>query len=67
MTSYVILMFPYVDDGGQPQVAWVYYQSKGIVTGEQFGSNQGCLSYEIQHCDHRITDNIWKYLSPILK
>ncbi|XP_065315350.1 probable serine/threonine-protein kinase clkA [Gordionus sp. m RMFG-2023] len=53
-------MFPYVDDGGQPQVAWVYYQSKGIVTGEQFGSNQGCLSYEIQHCDHRITELIYK-------
>ncbi|CAK9294025.1 unnamed protein product [Gordionus sp. m RMFG-2023] len=52
-------------DGGQPQLAWAYYRSNGIVTGGQFGSNQGCLPYEIPHCDHHTT-GIYKPCSKVV-
>ncbi|CAK9294017.1 unnamed protein product [Gordionus sp. m RMFG-2023] len=56
MTSYVILMLSICRcGGGQPQMARARYQFKGIVTGGQFGSNQGCLPYEIQHRDYHTT------------
>ncbi|CAK9294026.1 unnamed protein product [Gordionus sp. m RMFG-2023] len=42
-------------EGGHIDDAWNYYQSNGLVTGGQYGSNQGCLPYEIQHCDHQTT------------
>nr|XP_018898901.1 PREDICTED: cathepsin B-like cysteine proteinase 4 [Bemisia tabaci] len=43
-------------DGGRPDKAFEYYVKKGIPTGGEFGSNQGCMPYEIKGCSHHMGD-----------
>jgi len=37
-------------NGGDPLMAWKYWKTKGVVTGGPYGSDQGCLPYEIPPC-----------------
>lgn len=39
-------------NGGFPGAAWHYWVRKGIVSGGQYGSKQGCRPYEIAPCEH---------------
>jgi len=42
-------------NGGYPEAAWQHFKSVGLVTGGQYGTNEGCLPYQLPHCDHHIT------------
>lgn len=39
-------------EGGYPSAAWQYWVQTGVVTGGQYGTNQGCAPYSLAHCDH---------------
>ena len=41
-------------NGGVPGTAWHYWVRSGIVSGGNYGSNQGCRPYEIPPCEHHI-------------
>lgn len=41
-------------NGGFPGAAWNYYVHSGIVSGGLYGSNQGCVPYEIAPCEHHV-------------
>ncbi|GLV32083.1 Cathepsin B [Carabus blaptoides fortunei] len=41
-------------NGGFPGQAWNYWVHKGIVSGGNFNSNQGCQPYEIPPCEHHV-------------
>jgi len=41
-------------NGGFPGAAWSYWSRKGLVSGGQYGSNQGCQPYIIQPCEHHV-------------
>jgi cathepsin B len=41
--------------GGFPAAVWGWYVKDGIVTGGQYGTNQGCQPYSLPHCDHHTT------------
>lgn len=41
-------------NGGMPSSAWEYFKETGIVTGGQYGSNEGCQPYEIAPCEHHV-------------
>lgn len=41
-------------NGGFPQQAWHYWATKGIVTGGQYGTMQGCQPYAIPPCEHHV-------------
>jgi cathepsin B len=45
-------------DGGFPQAAWEYYKSRGLVTGGNYKSNQGCEPYTIPACDHHVNGTL---------
>lgn len=45
-------------NGGFPGAAWDYFKEKGIVTGGQFHSNQGCQPYKIPACDHHVPGHL---------
>ncbi|XP_068141640.1 cathepsin B-like [Drosophila tropicalis] len=38
--------------GGFPGAAWSFWTRKGMVSGGDYGSGQGCLSYNVEPCDH---------------
>lgn len=38
--------------GGFPGAAWSYWVRDGIVSGGNYGSDQGCQPYEIPACEH---------------
>ncbi|EDW77631.1 uncharacterized protein Dwil_GK24603 [Drosophila willistoni] len=38
--------------GGYPGAAWAYWARKGLVSGGDYGSQQGCQPYTIEPCDH---------------
>lgn len=40
--------------GGFPGAAWNYWKKHGIVTGGAYGTNQGCVPYEIAPCEHHV-------------
>lgn len=42
-------------NGGFPGSAWSYWVKKGIVTGGNYNSSQGCQPYEIEACEHHTT------------
>ncbi|XP_077990210.1 cathepsin B-like [Glandiceps talaboti] len=42
-------------NGGFPSAAWEYWVNTGLVTGGQYGTNQGCQPYSLPHCDHHVT------------
>nr|CAE47498.1 cathepsin B-like proteinase [Diabrotica virgifera virgifera] len=39
-------------NGGYPGAAWHYWVRKGLVSGGQYGTKQGCRPYEIPPCEH---------------
>merc|ERR1712079_451330 len=41
-------------NGGFPGAAWAYWTRKGLVSGGQYGSAQGCQPYVIQPCEHHV-------------
>jgi len=41
-------------NGGFPEAAWDYYQTKGLVTGGLYNSHQGCRPYSIEACEHHM-------------
>ncbi|ESN95021.1 hypothetical protein HELRODRAFT_186015 [Helobdella robusta] len=41
-------------NGGYPPAAWGYYKKIGLVTGGQYGSEQGCRPYSIAPCEHHV-------------
>ncbi|XP_021377462.1 cathepsin B-like [Mizuhopecten yessoensis] len=42
-------------DGGFPGSAWSFFKGKGLVTGGQYNSTQGCRPYSIKPCEHHTT------------
>ncbi|XP_033126927.1 cathepsin B-like isoform X2 [Anneissia japonica] len=45
-------------NGGFPPEAWNYWTKKGLVTGGNYNSNQGCQPYEIPSCDHHVVGKL---------
>ncbi|XP_050426775.1 cathepsin B-like cysteine proteinase 3 [Adelges cooleyi] len=43
--------------GGWPIMAWRYFKYFGIVTGGDYGSNEGCQPYKVQPCSVDETGN----------
>jgi len=41
-------------NGGYPDMAWYYYVQQGVVTGGNYGTNQGCQPYSFAPCDHHV-------------
>jgi cathepsin B len=41
-------------NGGFPGSAWSYWVRKGVVSGGPYNSNQGCLPYPIEPCEHHV-------------
>ncbi|XP_063357815.1 cathepsin B-like [Cydia amplana] len=41
-------------EGGNPDTAFEYWKSDGIVSGGQYNSSQGCRPYEIPPCEHHV-------------
>ncbi|XP_054282247.1 cathepsin B-like [Macrosteles quadrilineatus] len=41
-------------NGGFPGMAWRYWVHSGLVSGGSYGSNQGCIPYEIAPCEHHV-------------
>jgi len=41
-------------NGGFPGAAWSYWKTKGLVSGGQYGTHQGCQPYEIEPCEHHV-------------
>jgi cathepsin B len=41
-------------DGGFPGMAWDYWKEKGLVTGGDYGTGDGCQPYEIKPCEHHV-------------
>jgi len=41
-------------NGGFPGAAWSFWVNKGLVTGGQYGSHQGCQPYVIKPCEHHV-------------
>jgi len=41
-------------NGGFPGAAWSYWVKKGLVSGGQYGSKQGCQPYVIEPCEHHV-------------
>jgi len=41
-------------NGGFPEAAWEFFEERGLVTGGQYGTKQGCRPYSIPHCDHHV-------------
>ncbi|KAK0040433.1 cathepsin B [Biomphalaria pfeifferi] len=42
-------------NGGYPAAAWEWYVDTGVVSGGQYGTNEGCMPYSLPHCDHHTT------------
>jgi cathepsin B len=42
-------------NGGFPAAVYNWYVKDGIVTGGQYGTNEGCQPYSLPHCDHHTT------------
>lgn len=41
-------------NGGNPAGAWDYWVSKGLVTGGNYNSQEGCQPYVIPECEHHV-------------
>lgn len=44
--------------GGWPSSAWRFFENTGVVTGGQFGFEQGCQPYKIKPCEHHTTGHL---------
>jgi len=45
-------------DGGFPLMAWLYWNTEGLVTGGPYDSNQGCYPYQVDACDHHVNGTL---------
>uniref|UniRef100_G3MRN3 Peptidase C1A papain C-terminal domain-containing protein n=1 Tax=Amblyomma maculatum TaxID=34609 RepID=G3MRN3_AMBMU len=45
-------------NGGFPGSAWSYWVHKGIVTGGNYDSDEGCMPYPIKACDHHVNGTL---------
>jgi len=59
-------------DGGDPYSAMQYWQKTGVVSGGQYGSNQGCRPYTMKKCEHHVSGplpdcNQFHYTTPACK
>jgi len=45
-------------DGGYPLMAWLYWNTNGLVTGGAYNSNQGCYPYQVAACDHHVNGTL---------
>jgi len=45
-------------DGGNPLMAWLYWNTNGLVTGGPYNSNQGCYPYQVAACDHHVNGSL---------
>jgi len=45
-------------DGGNPLMAWLYWNTNGLVTGGAYHSNQGCYPYQVAACDHHVNGTL---------
>lgn len=41
--------------GGWPKKAFEFFRKNGVVSGGNYGSNEGCQAYQIASCEHHIT------------
>ncbi len=41
-------------NGGFPGMAWRHWATKGLVTGGDYGTDDGCQPYEIKPCEHHV-------------
>ncbi|CAN8001235.1 unnamed protein product, partial [Ixodes hexagonus] len=41
-------------DGGFPSAAWEYWVESGIVSGGQYGSDEGCMPFSHPPCEHYV-------------
>ena len=41
-------------NGGFPGAAWAFWARKGLVSGGQYGTKQGCQPYAIEPCEHHV-------------
>jgi len=41
-------------NGGFPGAAWSYWKRKGLVSGGQYGTKDGCQPYAIEPCEHHV-------------
>jgi len=44
--------------GGYPSAAWDYWNTVGIVTGGDYGSDLGCYPYQVPACDHHVVGKL---------
>ncbi|XP_040069008.1 cathepsin B [Ixodes scapularis] len=45
-------------NGGYPAAAWSYWVEKGIVTGGNYDTDEGCMPYPVPSCDHHINGTL---------
>ncbi|XP_075536543.1 cathepsin B [Dermacentor variabilis] len=45
-------------NGGFPGSAWSFWVHKGIVTGGNYDSDDGCMPYPIKACDHHVNGTL---------
>ncbi|KAK2181487.1 hypothetical protein NP493_396g02012 [Ridgeia piscesae] len=45
-------------NGGYPGSAWHDFKKKGLVTGGQYHSHQGCRPYTIAQCEHHVPGHL---------
>ncbi|KAH7962599.1 cathepsin B isoform X1 [Rhipicephalus sanguineus] len=45
-------------NGGFPGSAWSFWAKKGIVTGGNYESDDGCMPYPIKACDHHVNGTL---------
>lgn len=45
-------------DGGIPSEAWQYFVKTGLVTGGDYGSNEGCFPYQLPQCAHHVQSKL---------
>merc|ERR1712098_461462 len=41
-------------NGGFPGAAWSFWKRKGLVSGGQYGTKDGCQPYQIEPCEHHV-------------
>lgn len=41
-------------NGGYTQLAFEFFRTNGVVTGGNYGSNEGCQAYQFPNCGHHV-------------
>lgn len=45
-------------NGGFPGMAWFYWVHFGIVSGGNYNTNEGCMPYSLESCEHHINGTL---------